>query len=165
MRALWITLLAMVLVACSSSSPQETPPPVSHVLHITTAGQLNPYGGENAHPVVLRLYQLSEAGSFRNAAFLDLYQNDQQVLASTLVDTLYLDPLLPGTEQQINIDVHFRSRYLAVLAEFSEYENAVSRALLKLDEDNEDQEFKIEVAGLRVSLETQPEKSWWQTIF
>ncbi|WP_261843156.1 type VI secretion system lipoprotein TssJ [Aliamphritea ceti] len=164
MRGLLVALLALVLTACSSSSPQETPPPVSRVLHISTAGQLNPYGGENSHPVVLRLYQLSEAGTFRNAEFLDLYKNDQQVLASTLVDTLYLDPMLPATDQQINIDVHFRSRYLAVFAEFSEYENAVSRALLKLDESNDDQEFKIEVTGLRVTLVTQPEKSWWQKL-
>lgn len=163
MRLLLVSLLALILSACSSSNTiPEVPAPVAKQFTLEVAQQVNPYGGDNAHPVVVRVYQLTETGAFNNAAFLDLYQNDQQILASSLVDTLYLDPLLPGSQQDINIDIHFRTKYLAVFAEFSEYENAVNRAVLKLG-DIADQDFKISLNGLRVEIIAQPKpSSWWQ---
>lgn len=162
MRKFFLLITTLLLISgCSSSgSTVSVPTPVSVGLEI--ADDVNQYGDGAAHPVVLRVYQLTEVGSFKNAEFLDLYNSDRKVLASSLIDVLHLGPLLPGTQKQIELDLQQEARYLAVMAEFAEYTNASAKAVLKLTEKPEEQLISIRVNGLLVSFAQPQPSSWWQ---
>ena len=141
---------AIVLLAgCSSNEPISLIVP--HSITISVGDEVNPYGGNQSHPVVLRVYQLSESGTFQKAEFIDLYKNDIEVLGGTLVDVNNVPPLVPGEEHQMNLDIHRQSQYLAVFVEFANYDNAKSKDIIKLPEDNEIP-LVIRVSGLSVSI-------------
>ncbi|MEH6470527.1 MAG: type VI secretion system lipoprotein TssJ [Halopseudomonas sp.] len=151
----------LLLPGCSSS---ETTPRHSEVLSIgvSVGADVNPDGKGEPHPVVLRIYQLSETGIFEGTQFIDLYKKDRQMLGGSMVDVVNLEPLQPGISQQVDIDLQYQTRYLAVLAEFAEYSNANTKALIKLSEDPLAQSMSIHVSGQQVSISQQEIKSWWQ---
>ncbi|MEH6577997.1 MAG: type VI secretion system lipoprotein TssJ [Amphritea sp.] len=162
MKLLILMISAVLLVAGCSSQQTAVSVPYNVAVEIDIADDVNQYGDGEPHSIVLRLYQLTEVGGFQNAQFLDLYNNDRQLLGSSLVDVLHLEPMVPGKQQQIDIDLQRQSRYLAVMAEFADYSNANSKAVIKLVEQQEDQPVSIRVTGLTVSIAQQPGKSWWQ---
>lgn len=159
-RTLLLTLCSLFLLACSSNKPAPTTP-FNVTVQVDVAADVNRYGNGDPHPVVLRLYQLTESGRFKSAEFLDLYNRDKEVLGAAMVDVLSLDPLAEG-QHKIKIDLQRQSRYLAVFAEFANYTEANSKAVIQLDEEPEDQVLMIRVSGLSVAVGQQPAKAWWQ---
>lgn len=162
MRRFFLLIATLLLISGCSSSGSTVSVPYTVSMGVETAGDVNQYGDGEAHPVVLRVYQLTEVGGFKNAEFLDLYNSDRKVLASSLIDVLHLGPLLPGTQQQIEIDLQQDARYLAVMAEFADYTNASAKAVLKLTEKPDEQLISIRVNGLMVSFVQPKPSSWWQ---
>lgn len=157
-----LTLLSVLLSGCSSQQEQSLPYPVNITVQI--ADNVNPYGTGSAHPVVLRIYQLSETGQFKNANFLDLYSKDRDTLGNALVDVQHLQPLTQG-EHEVSLDLLPSSRYLGVFAEFANYTDAESKAILTLLSDQSDQEnqvIRVQLDGLKVSIEQYENKAWWQ---
>lgn len=157
----FFTLVFLFLSGCSSQPPAATMT-YKMPIKIELGDDINPYGDNTAHSVVLRLYQLTENGAFENSAFIDLYEKDRQLLGDSLVDVLYLEPQLPGRIIQQDFDIQQQTRYLAVLAEFADYGNAVGKGLVQLGEKPESAEMVIRVSGLRVSIEREPDQAWWK---
>ena len=159
-----VLLASLLLSSCSSNKVQSVVPfkvPIS----IEAADDINQYGDGRARSVVVRIYQLTEPGPFENAEFLDLFQSDKLLLADSLVDVLYLDPLIPGSQRDITLDVQVQTRYLAVLAEFADYINAQSKSLAALSETPDKYPAYIRLNGQAVTLtvtQPQPKKHWWQ---
>ena len=54
-------------------------------LDITATDNLNLNQYDEALPVVLRVYQLSDIQSFKTATFEDLWKSDKSVLSNTLI--------------------------------------------------------------------------------
>ncbi|GLQ32878.1 type VI secretion system lipoprotein TssJ [Litoribrevibacter albus] len=144
-----LVAVMMALLGCSSNEP--IPLIVSHQVIISVGDEVNPYGGNKSHPIVLRVYQLSESGTFQKSGFIDLYRNDIEVLGGSLVDLHNVQPLVPGEQHTLTLDIHRQSQYLAVFAEFANYDNAKSKDVIKLPQDNEAQ-LVIRVSGLSVSI-------------
>lgn len=156
--------LSVLLLAGCSSKQVQTVLPYSVPVSIEVADDVNQYGDGRPRSVVVRIYQLTEPGPFENAEFLDLYQSDTLLLADSLVDVRYLDPLVPGSELQMNLDVQVQSRYLAVLAEFADYINARATGIAVLSEEPDQYPVYIRLNGRVIDLSvTQPEekKRWW----
>ncbi|MFC3152729.1 type VI secretion system lipoprotein TssJ [Litoribrevibacter euphylliae] len=141
--------VVVALSGCSSNDP--IPLIVSHKVIISVGDEVNPYGGNKSHPIVLRVYQLSESGTFQKSGFIDLYRKDIEVLGGSLVDVHNVPPLVPGEQYTLALDIHRQSQYLAVFAEFANYDNAKSKAVIKLPQDSEAQ-LVIRVSGLSVSI-------------
>jgi type VI secretion system protein VasD len=141
----WVT----VLIGCASNEP--APLIVAHDVTISVGNEVNPYGGSKSHPVVIRIYQLSESGTFQKAEFIELYRKDIEVLGGSLVDVNNVPPLLPGQEHTVKLDIHRQTQYLAVFAEFANYDNAKSKDFIKLPQDDEAR-LVIRVSGLSVSI-------------
>ncbi|MBY4677075.1 type VI secretion system lipoprotein TssJ [Marinobacterium arenosum] len=159
-----ILLSAALWLLLSGCSSQQTSPTMTYKLPITVQidAEVNPYGDGESHPIVLRLYQLTENGAFQNAPFIDLFKKDRQLLGGSLVDVLYLEPQLPGQTQQMEFDIQQQTRYLAVLAEFADYGNASGKSLVQLGQDPQSEPMIISVSGLRVSIDREPAKPWWK---
>ncbi|GGB82379.1 hypothetical protein GCM10011352_05250 [Marinobacterium zhoushanense] len=153
--------LCLLLLGCSS---QPTSPTQTYKLPVKVAvdAEVNQYGEGESHPIVLRLYQLTGNGAFQNAQFLDLFKKDREMLGDSLVDVIYLDPQLPGQQQQMEFDIQQQTRYLAVLAEFADYGNASAKSLVQLGEDPQSEPMIVHVSGLRVSIGREPAKPWWK---
>lgn len=163
MRFLATVMLAGLLLTGCSSQPEQALP-YSMDITVSVADNVNPYGTGTAHPVVLRIYQLSETGQFRNAGFLDIYSKDRDILGNALVDVLALQPLAEG-EHVISLDLQPGSRYLAVFAEFANYNDAESKSVLTLlpeQDEQEEQIIRIRLEGLSVQIEQYEDKAWWQ---
>jgi type VI secretion system protein VasD len=86
-------------------------------VRLVTAAQVNPGIRATALPVVVRLYQLSDDESFRQASFRDLWQRDKVVLGNTLLATKSVT-LLPDNQKDIRIARHPQARYFAAVALF-----------------------------------------------
>jgi len=157
----FFTVCFLFLSGCSSQPPAATMT-YKMPIKIELSDDVNPYGDNKSHSVVLRLYQLIENGTFENTAFIDLYEKDRQLLGDSLVDVLYLEPQLPGQIVQKDFDIQQQTRYLAVLAEFADYGNAVGKTLVPLGDEPESAAMVIRVTGLRISIEREPGQAWWK---
>ncbi|EPM4293563.1 type VI secretion system lipoprotein TssJ [Vibrio fluvialis] len=153
---------ALGLSACSSSSSTTTFAPTLKVpLVVEASKDINVFDDEQARPVVVRVYQLQDAGNFQKADFISLYNADQSVLADSLVDLQTLAPVLPGELRNLTLDVQQQSRFIAVLVEFAHYETATAKAYLALVSEPEEYPVYIHITKQKVELTQPVSKSWW----
>tara|TARA_Y100000746_G_scaffold182322_1_gene160426 strand:- start:302 stop:823 length:522 start_codon:yes stop_codon:yes gene_type:complete len=123
-------LIALGLAGCAA--PKKIDPLIKFTVMIHADDSINPSKGVTAKPVVLRFYQLKDAGKFKGEKGIALFTNDDAVLADTLVAKQELTPLLPGESREVEVLVHQGAKFFAVLAEFSEYQSANYRSVLPL---------------------------------
>ena len=161
-RVLLLLSLSALIIGCSSK-PLPSQLPFSVTTHLNIGAQVNPFNHTASHPIVLRIYQLRESGAFNNAGFIDLYLNDRDVLGASLIDAQYLKPVSPG-QKILTLDIQRDTLYIAVLAEFSDYSNAVGKSILRLDRHPDQKIMVVHVNGLVVdiTMQAKPKKAWWQ---
>lgn len=123
-------LLSLLLTGCAASKKVE--PLTKFTVMIHADDSINPSKGTLAKPVVVRFYQLKDPGKFSSEKGIQLFTNDDAVLADTLVAKQELTPLLPGESREVEVLVHQGAKFFAVLAEFSEYRSANYRSVLPL---------------------------------
>ena len=93
-------------------------------LTISAGSKLNPDEARNASPLFIRLYELSSDELIQSSNFIDLYERDSEVLADQLIQKQELDPVLPGTSRTEKITLSKTTQYVALYAEFFDYEDA-----------------------------------------
>ncbi|MCW8332979.1 type VI secretion system lipoprotein TssJ [Vibrio sp. SCSIO 43135] len=157
--AKWFVAVALFLAGCSSD---PVPVVTKHTFSIKADATLNTYQGNQANPVIVRLYQLTDKQMFSQLAFIDLYNQDIQLLAANLVSKQILPAVLPNSNQTIEIDVNKNTQYLAVLVEFADYQNSEAKSVTMLPTD-EDQYVELYLSGIKAQLNIiTPDSSWWQ---
>lgn len=160
--------LIALITGCSSNSSSPTAnaqafvAPYQVEFNIETLDDINPYGDQQARPIVIRIYQLSEFGVFENTEFLDLYSKDRESLAETLIDVTSLAPMLPSKVQKVTLDVQQEARYIAVLGEFADYADAEVKAYVALAETPEQYPVYIRVSGKKIAISQPVDESWWK---
>ena len=123
-------MLSLLLVGCAA--PKKVEPLTKFTIMIHADDSINPSKGVLAKPVVVRFYQLKDPGKFSGEKGIQLFTNDDAVLADTLVAKQELTPLLPGESREVEVLMHQGAKFFAVLAEFSEYRSANYRSILPL---------------------------------
>ncbi|EAQ66486.1 lipoprotein, putative [Marinomonas sp. MED121] len=159
--------LSILISGCSSNSASSANAnafvaPNQIEFNIETLDDINAYGDQQARPIVIRIYQLSESGVFENTEFLDLFSKDRESLAETLIDVTSLAPMLPGKVQQLTLDVQQKSRFIAVLGEFADYANAEVKAYVALVETPEKYPVYIRVSGKKIAISQPVDEAWWK---
>lgn len=159
--------LSLLISGCSSNSATTANAnafvaPYQVEFNIETLDDINAYGDQQARPIVIRIYQLSEFGVFNNAEFLDLYSKDRETLADSLIDVTSLAPMLPSKVQKITLDVQQESRYIAVLGEFADYVDAEVKAYVALAVTPEQYPVYIRVSGKKIAISQPVDESWWK---
>lgn len=162
-RFLLLLMISLLISGCSSKPLPPTNVPFVVEFNLSIGKQVNPYAGVNSHPIVLRLYQLREPGVFTSADFLDIYRDDRKTLGASLIDVKYLEPIVPG-DSSLTVDVQRDTRYVGVFAEFADYKEAQSQALVRLDDHPDLQIITVQVNGLVVdiSMKIKPTKPWYK---
>jgi len=96
---------------CACSTPQVK-------LKLSSTASLNMNSAKQPLPVVVRIYQLTDAKAFENATFHELWKNDVALLGNNLLrkDALTLDP---AAHREIRFDRDAQTRFVAVMAAFN----------------------------------------------
>lgn len=113
--------IALVLIASCKSKPPpvEIPKPVSAVVSIVAAADINPNREGRPSPVFLRLLVLKDSARFLNGEFDEVTAKSDQVLAAALVarDERMIEP---GSAVKITLEIPPEARMLGVVAEYSD---------------------------------------------
>ncbi|MFM2589848.1 type VI secretion system lipoprotein TssJ [Vibrio sp. TBV020] len=152
-------LAALILVGCSSD-----PVPVvsQYTLAVSSDNTMNPSDSNEANPVVVRLYQLTDAQMFKQLPFIDLYTDDVKLLSANLVSKQVLPVVLPDSNVTQTLDINSTTQYVAVLVEFVDYQNSEAKAFSTLPLEDE-QFLQLTIEGAKASLNiVTPDSSWWQ---
>lgn len=159
MKRLMLLSLCLMITACSSSDP--APVVTQYSLTVKADTTVNQYNDAQANPVVVRLYQLTDQQLFKQLPFIDLYNNDLQLLAANLVSKQVLPIVLPNSEQQLTLDINKNTQYIAALIEFADYQNSTAKTVLMMPADPE-QTLELTITGKKAELTSiQPDSSWW----
>ena len=160
MKHLILLSLCLLITACSSSEP--APVVTQYSLTVKADATVNQYNDDQANPVVVRLYQLTDQQLFKQLPFIDLYNNDLQLLAANLVSKQVLPIVLPSSEQKLTLDINKNTQYIAALVEFADYQNGTTKTVLMMPSDPE-QTLELTITGKKAELAViQPDSSWWQ---
>ena len=154
-----IVIGALLWLAGCAAVPGTAPKPEAMAGTVTSSAGLNPDFQGRASPVVLRVYQLKGAGSFRSADFFSLYNNAKGVLAADLVSSDELR-VQPGATMAYETEFDPATKYVAVLAAFRDIENASWRSVEQLPEGSlvgtlkfwKDNHLQITLQDLAVSV-------------
>jgi type VI secretion system protein VasD len=108
-RELMVILFFVFISACATPKVE---------LNLSSTTGLNMDSSEHPLPVVVQIYQLTDAKAFEKATFNELWKNEQTVLGNTLLhkDSITLDP---DSHQEIRFDRHAQTRFVAVMAAFN----------------------------------------------
>jgi len=104
-------LLMLLLVCCAGCASTEMD------VKLSSTANLNLNDADEPLPVVVRIYQLTDAKPFEEAQFDELWKSDLKVLGGVLLrkDMVVLDP---ASQKEVQIERHERTRYVAVMAAF-----------------------------------------------
>ncbi|WP_240532400.1 type VI secretion system lipoprotein TssJ [Moritella marina] len=100
-KLLMTPLMLLLLTACSSTDIR---------LNLAASADLNSNKHSESLPVMVRVYQLSAVGGFRSASFDQLWQADELILGTDLVD-----------KQVFSVQPNARVNYEFVQADDAEY--------------------------------------------
>lgn len=130
-----------------------------NVAHIVNESN-NIYGAKGkrlarnvSHPIALRLFQLSDDNTFKKLDFMTLYKNDRKELVDSLIRTKHLGIFYPGEMQSIQLFLNADTKYIAVLAEFSDLSAANFKDIISVKQVLDNQ-LTIIVAQSNVFIQT-----------
>jgi type VI secretion system protein VasD len=126
-RALALAGLGWVALAAGCASAPRAPVPLMVHVRITATDDINPDTTGRASPVVVRMFQLHDAGNFGNADFFAIYDHEKETLGADLLGSAeYV--LRPGESRDIDLQPDPNVQNLAVMAAFRELTGAQWRA-------------------------------------
>ena len=157
--AKWCFVLALFLVGCSSD---PAPVVTQYSLAIKSDKSANPSESNDSNPVVVRLYQLTDAQMFKQQPFIDLYSNDVQLLSANLISKQILPVVIPGSEEKITLDINNQTHDVGVLVEFIDYQQSEPKSVSMLPK-NSDEYLQLSISGDKAKLEViTPDSPWWK---
>lgn len=132
-------LLAELLIGCSSLSNA-----IGGYFELDTDLQIafnvdsdtNPDDTNKASPVFIRLYELKSTKMFNKADFIDLYENDKDILGADLVKVQKIKRLMPGEYRDDSFVLDKETQYVALYAEFLKYHDAEYRVVIPVTRNN-----------------------------
>ena len=122
--------MLLALVACSSLPWPKFPTKIDS--KILASFEINPDANGRPSPLVIRVYELKSQGSFNDADFFKLYDEEEATLGGDLLTRAEFE-LSPGEGREIAHKAHEQARYFAVVAAYRNIDNAQWRASTALE--------------------------------
>lgn len=126
-------LLIALLSGCSAIAFWKEASILQVVVNIDAANNINPNIDSMASPLEMRIYQLQDSEAFNQASFIDLYNDDQGVLKAGLLSKRNLDSLLPNEKRKLTHPLLAETRFVAIIAAFSDYREAKNKAIIQVE--------------------------------
>jgi len=111
-------LLTLGLAGCAGMSGDGI---TDLTLQISVSDGVNPDRSGRPSPVFLQIYELRDPGSFREADYLDVYQDPAGALGGAYLATSEVGPLYPGTTVVETLRLTPTAVAVGILGEFSRY--------------------------------------------
>ncbi len=160
MRLFTSVLLSIAILGCGSSAPVFQPS-IAVTVNMKAADDINTFDDDIPRPLIIRLYQLKESGAFENAEFVSIYESDSSVLAGSLIDSKVMPPVIPGETRSFTLEVQQETKFIAVFAEFADYEVATSKAVVALVEEPDENPIIIRISQAKIEISQPVDSSWW----
>ncbi|QKX18929.1 type VI secretion system lipoprotein TssJ [Microbulbifer sp. YPW1] len=122
----------------------------SIALAVEIENDVNPDSDGRASPVVLRVFMLADDRQFSREDFLNLYENADSRLGKDLIDTVILKEFAPGEQRIEQLALTPEVKYIGLLAEFVQYQDADALMLLPIT-DHKKNEYAITLEGTRMA--------------
>jgi type VI secretion system protein VasD len=136
-RTRWFGLAAILAVAgCAKAPVVEPPPPVTVAITLAASGDVNPDAGGRASPLVVRVYELTDASAFMAADFFALWSQEAQVMAATPAKRQEFT-LAPNGTATVTLHLEPNVQQIGVAAAFRDIRNSNWRALVAVSQDPE----------------------------
>lgn len=126
------TITGLIAVASCSNVASVLNLDTDLELRVVAKADMNPDDSELASPLVVRLYELKDKKKFESLAFYDIYQNDKKLLGKNLIDKHILKQFVPDTKVKKQIVLNKKTRYVALFAEFTQYQNAEFKGVFEI---------------------------------
>lgn len=94
---------------------------------------INPDEAGRSSPLVIRVFELKDARQFQTEDFIGLFQDSRERLGGDLVAERRLRELTPGINHTEVLQLDPSVRYIGLLAEFVQYENAQARIVFPVE--------------------------------
>jgi len=105
---------------------------------------INPDANNRPSPVFVRMYELKSPMIFHQADFMTLYSKDKAVLDADFVNRQDLKIFVPGDKRESNLVLNPATRFVALYAEFLQYQNANYKVIFPVTPGN--------IVGNRISV-------------
>jgi len=105
--------------------------PDSLTISINSAADLNPDSDGRPSPIVLRIYELSDIKSFKEKDFFDIFDNDKESLAESLLKINEFE-LNPNESRKLDIRLNSSTKYMGFLAAYRDIDSAKWREIAAL---------------------------------
>lgn len=130
-----MALVAVALLAgCAKAPIVPPPPPVVVSIDLSATPQVNPDVDGRASPIVIRVYELPDAGAFSEADFFALWNQESQVLASTPAKR-HEFILAPGGSAASELKLEPSVQQIGIAAAYRDIRGATWRALVPVSQD------------------------------
>lgn len=148
-QLLVVIALVVGLAACQTTR-RTLNLDTSIALAVEIENDVNPDSDGRASPVVLRVFMLADDRQFSREDFLNLYENADSRLGKDLIDTVILKEFAPGEQRIEQLALTPEVRYIGLLAEFVQYQDADALMLLPIT-DHKKNEYAITLEGTRMA--------------
>ncbi|WP_239692653.1 type VI secretion system lipoprotein TssJ [Microbulbifer mangrovi] len=148
-QLLVVVALVVGLAACQTTR-RTLNLDTSIALAVEIENDVNPDSDGRASPVVLRVFMLADDRQFSREDFLNLYENADSRLGKDLIDTIILKEFAPGEQRIEQLALTPEVKYIGLLAEFVQYQDADALMLLPIT-DHKKNEYAITLEGTRMA--------------
>lgn len=148
-QLLVVLVLAIGVTACQTTR-RTLNLDTSIALAVEIENDVNPDSDGRASPVVLRVFMLADDRQFSREDFLNLYENADSRLGKDLIDTVILKEFAPGEQRVEQLALTPEVKYIGLLAEFVQYQDADALMLLPIT-DHKKNEYAITLEGTRIA--------------
>lgn len=122
--ALFLAVLLPAMAACMT--PPPPPPPTRVQLTLQASPDANPDSAGRPSPVVVRVYELASSSTFEIGDFFQLFEQPEATLGADLRGTADI-VVAPGGQESLARELSADTRYLGILANFRDIDQAVWR--------------------------------------
>lgn len=127
-----ITAITLFLLSSCQNARKTLNLDTTAVLQIHAFNDSNPDSDGRPSPTVIRIYQLTDARQFSRETFIRVYENAEKRLGDDLLSSLDLREILPNEKRLETLPLKKEVKYLGVLAEFYQYEDAEPMMILPI---------------------------------
>lgn len=106
------------------------------MLELKADATINPDHNNEPSPLFVRMYELKSENAFKQANFLELYENDKDVLKAELVARHDLKSLTPGQSVSGKYVLAKETAFIGLYAEFSQYKDSGYKLIIPVVQKN-----------------------------
>ena len=142
---------AALLISGCSSTKKMLDLDTTAVLDIRIAEEVNPNEDGRSTPVVIRVFSLADERQFKREDFLNLYEDAANRLGKDLIDEVKLRELAPSEQRIEKLELTEDTRFLGIMAEFSQFQNAQALIVLPIEAHSKNK-YTLIAKGLSIGI-------------